>query len=1118
MKKVEEEKGLEYIDDLTSLYNRRYFRERLLEEKRKADQGGSSFALMMLDLDNLKPINDNYGHLTGDRVLSQVGRLLKESIRSSDILCRYAGDEFVVILPEAGDKEAMGAVERIKENFAQAPWENEKGEPIQPVTCSVGYAFYTERGSDLNGLIGWADQALYAVKRRGGNGSCGEKDLHEESLGTPLFTTPHLVGRENEVRQLKNLLEGVQKEGGKLILIHGEAGVGKTRLLKELRQVVERRGGGVLSGSCHQETRSIPYYPFREAFKHFFEERKDEGLSLLQNLPDYSQIEIARLLPGIKEMELSELDRSPDPFRLFEAVRLFLQILSAGERRDVPLFFLIEDLHWTDEATLDILRYLARNLKEAKVLLCTTYRSEEAKGEKGTSLSRFADSLRSDKLSMEIPLQPLSSEGVSTMLRLLYPGTNISADFQELLHEMTGGNPFFVEEVLRSLEGDEIVKGLPKIEEVPQSIHALLRNRMEGLTPESGEVLACGALVGKEFEFEILERVLDRPQGEILDGIEAGLKSHIVQESFAGEGERYRFVHALMADVLYSGIGKTRRRLWHGKTGEALEEVYAGRLEEQNGQLAYHFERGEKWEKTVHHGLRSAKRAKEDYAHQEAVNLYEKSRENLSRLTRESEEEEITIAQELGDVYQITGDYKKALEEFQSMEESARRKGDKKNEGEAFSKRGDVYRLQGNFDEALAYGERAREVCQKTGDQKGLSGSLNNIGIVHANRGDYEEALKGFEQSLKIRREIGDKRGVAESLNNIGLVQWNRGNYEEALKCHEESLTTRREIGNKWGVAGSLINIGNVHERRGDYWEALKCYEESLTIQRKIYDKRYAAQILNNIGIVHAFRGDYEEALRCYEESLRIRREIGDKKGVAESLSDMGTLHQGLSDIKKALEYHREALTLVEEMGVESEKMEILTEIGTDYHLSGDEEKALQSLNEAWEKVEGLGSKKDEPRVLAALSEVWLSKGDSVKASELCEQMFKIAEKEGLKGYLAKGRKIKGEILLAEARIGQASSSSSGPNRAGSKTKKLKEAETELKEAMRIADKIGALPLQWQIHASLGKVYEETGDEQKASEQFSKAKEIIHDIASDINDEKLKATFLNAKQVKSLLS
>jgi tetratricopeptide (TPR) repeat protein len=1109
-----------------------------------------------------------------------------------------------------------------------------------------------------------------------------ETDYLDDILQISSLPESGLIGREKELTQIKSHLERVHGEGGRLILIHGEAGMGKTSLLRELGQVIRKRGGTVLLGGCHEETRSIPYYPFREAFKLLFEKVGVEKIKpLLENLPEYSRKELDSILPELKETKPTEMERAQDPYRLFEAVRLFLQSLS--DKSKIPLLCIAENLHYSDEASLDLLQYLARNLKGGQsglpagqtgmsILLCGTYRTEEVDPSRG--IARLKASLQSERLLEEIKLQPLSLDGVSSMIHIHYPEVEISLDFQTFLFEKTEGNPLFVEEVLRSLDIEKIKKGgsLSSQWEVPQSIHAVIQNRVELIPPESKEILTCAAILGEVFEFEVLRRVLNRSDEEILEAVEVGIRSHIVRESAlpdSGEGreegeEQYRFMNALITDVLYSGIGKTRRRLWHGKAGEVLEEIYGGRLEELNGRLVYHFERGEKWEGALDYALKGAKKAKEDYANQEAIHLYEKAREMLIRLSQSTtqvanstvgEEEEYAIAEGKGDVYKIIGNYEKAQEEYQLMEESARRQEDKKIEGKALDKRGDVYLQQGDFDDAMIYAERSYETYRKTDDKKGLAGSLGNIGVVHARRGDYEEALKCLEESLTVRREIGDKRDVAEnlghigvvhgnrgnygealkrfeesltirresrdkigeavSLKNIGLVHWSRGNYEEALncyekslkiqreigdkkgealslnsignvklyqgehgealewydktlaiqreigdkwgialtlqsigvvhwnrgeyedelKCDEESLMIRREIGDKSGIGMSLNNIGDVYRIRGDYDEALKCFDESLTIRREIGDKRYSAMTLRNTGEVHLNRGDYGKALQCLEESLEIQKETRSKKDLAQILTSMGTMHRSFYDTEKALDCHQESLTLVEEIGAKDEKARILTAIGTDYYHSGDEDKALQYLNEALDIALELELKGSDPVVwiLETLSEIWLSKGDSNKARAFCERLLKISEKEGLKENLVRGRKIRGEILLKEVESSGPSTGSGQSSGSGSVADRvedpirvattLKEAETELLEAKKIAEEIGASPLLWQIYASLGKVYsaleglDDNINGSKATENFSKAKEIVQDIASKIGDEKLKNTFLNAKSVRSIL-
>jgi tetratricopeptide (TPR) repeat protein/two-component sensor histidine kinase len=1055
----------------------------------------------------------------------------------------------------------------------------------------------------------------------------------QEAMGRPLLTAPKMVGREKELRRLRVLLESVQRKidipvcPPKIVLINGEAGIGKSRLVREFQQEVLSRGGIVLIGNCYEETQSIPYYPYRDALKRFFEINNEEAISILKKIPDYSQWELSRILPGMKELKLPKFERAPNKYRLYEAVRLFLENISSR----IGLF-IIEDLHWADEASLDLFYYLVRNVEAkrdgamAPYLLLGTYRTEEIESNLG--IGKLTATLKKEDLYEEITLHPLPRKEITTLLNQISPGVEQSKQFQDDLYKKTEGNPFFVEELLRSFRDDERrgeLRYVPTIKDIPQSIQSVLKRRIGSLTPEMKEVLACGALIGDEFDFEVLRT--------------------------SRLSERFRFIHSLMSDVLYDRIGKVKRRLLHGKVGEALEDIYAGRLEVLNGQLSYHFEKGEKWEKAVTYALKSAKHAKEVYANQETIRMYEKARELLPRISGRQTflsviETEITIAKELGDVYKNTSDYEKSHHEFQRMEEFARRKGDEKKEGEALHKRSGIYLLQGNFDEALVYGERAYEILKKINDKKEMAGSLISIGNVHSYRGDCQEALKYFMESLTMQKEIGDKWGMTASLNNSGNVHMNRGNYEEALKCLEESLTIKRAIGDKSGMAISLGNIGVIHKKRGNYEDALKCYEESLRVDRDIGRIEGVAVNLSNIGIVHNLRGNNEEALKCYEESLRINRKIGNKRSMASALSNIGvihterrdygeglkyieesmrinreigrklfislnldnigkihdewgkygealkyyeeslkilresgikrntvakivhvhrirgdygkalvcneeylkiaieignkefiidslletgSLHQSLYDFEKALDCHMKSLVLMEKMGLLSTlRAEVLTEIGSDYHELGDEEKALQYLKEAFEKVVEFELRMVEPLVLAPLSEVWLSKRDFAKASEYCERLLRMADEEKLKGHLARGKKIKGEILFSKAIYKYQApnskqirnSKSKIPNKE-TKSKLIKKAEVELKEALRIAEEIGVKPLKWQIHASLARLYVSglsgfRDSSVKAKEHYTSAKGIIQKIASSIGDEKLKKTFLNAKQVKSV--
>jgi tetratricopeptide (TPR) repeat protein len=269
-----------------------------------------------------------------------------------------------------------------------------------------------------------------------------------------------------------------------------------------------------------------------------------------------------------------------------------------------------------------------------------------------------------------------------------------------------------------------------------------------------------------------------------------------------------------------------------------------------------------------------------------------------------------------------------------------------------------------------------------------------------------------------------------------------------------------------------------------------------LAIRREIGDKSGIATSLSNISMIHEFLGDYEQAMKCSEESLKIKREIGDKMGEAKCLSTIGLTHQHLGSFDRAIRYHKESLTLMKEMGSKDGEATLLHYVGTDYHRLGDQEKALEYLNRALRMAEELDFELIKPDILGALSYVWLKKDDFEKAHQFCERLMEVAASQGHTAELANGRIMKAEILLCES---EALNDGTHPLRAGTHADRLRAeflrtAEHEVKEAQRVAEQLDALPLLAQTHEVLGRVYQEMGREERASDHFSKANLITEKI------------------------
>ena len=164
----EDARNLADHDPLTGFYNHRFVHERLGEEVVRAQRARRPLSMLMLDLDDFKLVNDTFGHLFGDRVLTWTAELIRSTLRASDIPARYGGDEFAIILPETDHDEARRAAERILEAFRSRAFVGEQRGPV-PISASIGVATYPEHGRTPTDLIAAADKALYTVKRDGGH-------------------------------------------------------------------------------------------------------------------------------------------------------------------------------------------------------------------------------------------------------------------------------------------------------------------------------------------------------------------------------------------------------------------------------------------------------------------------------------------------------------------------------------------------------------------------------------------------------------------------------------------------------------------------------------------------------------------------------------------------------------------------------------------------------------------------------------------------------------------------------------------------------------------------------------------------------------------------------------
>jgi class 3 adenylate cyclase len=454
-----------------------------------------------------------------------------------------------------------------------------------------------------------------------------------------------LVGRTPELALLDEAIASALEGKGQIVSLVGEAGIGKSRLLKELLARWQGKGGRVFSGNCQSFGNVLAYLPWISVLESCFgmnpqdpAARKaakiEEGLkSVDPALGDWASLVGEALgVPlgpgGMEEKPMVKfLDAKLRRERLLDIV---FQVLAARSEKE-PLGLAIEDLHWMDAASLDLLNYVARNLEGKKILLALAYRPVEKKWE-----------FMEKPFHRELRLRELVPSETSQLVANLLQAPSLPAELKDLVLSKTQGNPFFVEEVIKTLRERGAVSqegGAWKISaalsavEVPDTVQGVLMSRIDRLSPAEKNILQVAAVIGREFDFDILSGIA--PQKERLSQALSELtRLDLILQGESGK-MTYLFKHVLTQEVAYESLAFSRRHELHRSIGDFIERAHEKALDERLGLLALHYSRGEAWDKALDYSVRAGDRAKKVYANEEALRFYDLALEVFDHMEKE---------------------------------------------------------------------------------------------------------------------------------------------------------------------------------------------------------------------------------------------------------------------------------------------------------------------------------------------------------------------------------------------------------------------------------------------------------------------------------------------------
>jgi len=826
------------------------------------------------------------------------------------------------------------------------------------------------------------------------------------------FRSP-LVGRDEEMAMLEHCLKRLQQRQGQIVALVGEAGIGKSRLVDELRQRVE--GGEMeviwLQGHAVSHGQGTGYAPFREVIRaavgagnnadedSLRERLQEKGEALFADrwfeIYPYLAYLLALGVEGPAAAPLQYLDGESLKWRIAQAVCDFIGRLCLEQ----PLVLVLEDMHWASPASLDLMeRVLA--LTEERPLMVVVVRRPEAEGH-----SRHIHELVQQAhghLYTEVRLQPLPEEAADELVCNMLGGGKVSPPVRRLLIFRGGGNPLFIEELVRSMvdqgllvqqNGAWVLTCSEEEVMVPESVQGIIQARVDQLDTESRRVLQIAACIGRRFSLELLEAVAEAVglSGNRLDQRLRTLEeAALVQEDGAGRGE-YAFRHVLIRDAVHGGLLKEARTQIHTAVARWYEENMLDSPAPPYALLAYHYGQAENRRKQRFYLVKAGQEAAQRHANQEACDLFTQA---LDLTTDPEERFELLLARER--VCDLMGDRAQQRAVLEEMLQLVDRNKHDRRRALAYNRLAAYRESEGDYPAARSAAEEGLNTARLAGDLWAEAESLRVLASVAWRQGRVRAALGIGQAALQVSRAAGDAAGEATSLTAIGLAHRTLGNYPSVRACYQQALDIRRAIGDRRGEAISLSQLGNVLCDQGDYTEAFDLHQQALDLFRLVGDRRGEAWSLSGLGAVYLACGDYEAARSCCEEALAIRRAIGDRRGEAVVLADMGRVLAATGDLEAARASLEQAVSVMRAIGARRDEVYSLTHLANVLERVGDLEIARSAHQVALSRRREQGQEAACLENVAGLARVALEQGELEAARAYAEEMLTHIRERGL--------------------------------------------------------------------------------------------------------------------------
>jgi predicted ATPase len=714
---------------------------------------------------------------------------------------------------------------------------------------------------------------------------------------------PPLIGREKEWQALLSAWQQMPKQGPHLLLVWGEAGMGKTRLVEELQQWATLRTGTVAYSHLYGAEGNLPFAPVTLWL------RSAAMRQTLAKLEPLWLTELIRLLPELQQAHPS----LPMPASMIEGwqqQRFYEALVRAIVAAPAPRLLILDDMQWCDGESLRWLRYLLRFDPKLPLLVVGTVRSEAI--ESGHPLHALLYELRRTGQYSELELPPLDAEGTITLAKSLAEGEQ--NEWLGEIYAESEGNPLFVVETVRARlnEGSSRSSGAQPAA-IPSTIQAVIAARLAQLSPAAQQIVELAAAIGRTFSPAVLAAAVENDEDSVAQGLDELWRRRILNT----KNEGYDFSHDKIREVAYAAIAPMQRRRLHRKVAQALETIYAADLTPVWGQLAIHYEAAQMPEQAISYLIHMAQQAEALDGFSEADAYYSRALSLHDTHLPTDRRGALDLLLMRSALRERQGQATGREQEIETMLALASALGEPERLATAHLRQASYLNSIGETAAAIQAGEAGLAIYRAGQNKVGEIQALRELGLICWSAQEYGNALRYGREVLLLHRQQSDVSGEATALHNLAEVYRSLGSPRQAITLYEEALQLywmRREHRRQ---AITLYSLAYAYRQTARHDEALRYYQQARAFCEKTGDRLILSRVCHAVAILHWELQREEEALQAIGEAVEISRAIGHLPSTAYSLVAQGYMEAQMGRRELAHHHLEEALLPLNLMGDE---------------------------------------------------------------------------------------------------------------------------------------------------------------------------------------------------------